>query len=31
MALSYTVPKALHELGHGYAVKAFGGRCTNSA
>ena len=25
MALSYTVLKALHELGHGYAVKAFGG------
>ena len=25
MALSYTVLKTLHELGHGYAVKAFGG------
>ena len=25
MALSYTVLKALHELGHGYVVKAFGG------
>lgn len=25
LALSYPVLKALHELGHGYAVKAFGG------
>ena len=25
MALSFLVLKALHELGHGYAVKAFGG------